>query len=196
MAKVISEKVKAFYYQYPNIAIVVTSHGQGKDNAMAVGFHARVSVLPPYYGIGITSNHFTYELITKTKEFGVNFLPFEEVRLVASVGGCTGREVDKFQMFKITKEEPIKTKVPILKAAYLSYECKLVEDKGYDGFYRWLVGEIVAMHCLSEAITPQGILNLEKVSPLQYLGRGLYITTSKDTIKHLDHRVYGKMAVE
>ena len=158
---------------------------------MAVAWHAPISFKPPLYGVSISPKRFTYQLIVDSKEFGINFLPFEAAELVASVGGSKGSEVDKFHRFNIAKNKPIRTAVPILEAAYAAYECQLVDDRGY-GDHRWLVGEIVAVHWLEEAFTPDEIIDLDKVSSILYLGNELYVTTSKDTIKSLDRKVYGK----
>ncbi len=190
MDKVISQEVGTFYQHYPRIAVVVTAQAEGRDNAMAVAWHAPISREPPLYGVSISPKRFTYQLIAESKEFGVNFLPFAEAELVASVGGSGGYEIDKFQRFNIARDKPVKTAVPILKAAYAAYECKLVDDRGY-GDHRWLVGEIVAVHRLREAFTPEETLDLDKVSPILYLGHERYVTASKD-IRYLDREVYGK----
>ncbi len=190
MDKVITEDIGAFSQHYPKVAAIVTAQASGRDNAMAVAWHTSISVKPPLYGVSISPKRFTYQLIAERKECGVNFLPFAEAELVASVGGSKGYEIDKFHRFNITKDKPVKTAVPILKAAYAAYECKLVDDRGY-GDHRWLVGEIVAVHLLREALTPEETLDLDKVSPILYLGHELYLTTSKD-IRYLDREVYGK----
>ncbi|MDI6815023.1 MAG: flavin reductase family protein [Dehalococcoidales bacterium] len=191
MAKVISDSIGGFHQHYPKIATIVTAHAKGRDNAMAVAWHTAISFSPPLYGVSISPKRFTYRLIVDSKEFGVNFLPFEAAELVASVGGSKGREVDKFHKFNIAKDESVRTAVPILKAAYAAYECKLVDDKGY-GDHRWLVGEIVAVHWQKEFFTSEEILDLDKIYPILYLGRELYLTTAKDRLRSLDREVYGK----
>ena len=190
MDKVITEDIGAFFQHYPKVAVIVTAQAGGRANAMAAAWHTSISFKPPLYGVAISPKRFTYQLIAESKEFGVNFLPFARAELIASVGGSKGYEIDKFQMFNIARDKPVKTAVPILKAAYAAYECKLVDDRGY-GDHRWLVGEIVAVHLLREALTPEETLDLEKVSPILYLGHELYLTTSKD-IRYLDREVYGK----
>ena len=155
MAKVISEDIGEFYQHYPNIAAIVTAQAKGRQNAMAVAWHTPISFTPPLYGIAISPKRFTYQLIVDSKEFGVNFLPFEQAELVASVGGSKGEGIDKFRRFNIAKDKPLKTEVPILKAAYAAYECQLVDDRGY-GDHRLLVGEIVAVHLLEGAFTSRG----------------------------------------
>ena len=191
MAKVVSQDVGAFYQHYPKVAMIVTAHAKEKDNAMAVAWHTSISSNPPLYGIAISPKRFTYELIVDSKEFGVNFLPLDAAELVASVGGSKGQEVDKFHQFNIARDKSVKTAVPILKTAYAAYECKLVDDRSY-GDHRFLVGEIVAVHWLKDAFTPEEILDLDKVHPILYVGKDLYTTTSRDTARTIDRKVYGK----
>lgn len=191
MAKVSMEGVGEFYHHYPRVATIVTVHARGKDNAMAVAWHSSLSMSPPLYGISISPRRFTLELILEAKEFGVNFMPAEKAEVVASVGGSSGREVDKFQRFGIAKDEPLKTSVPILKDAYACYECKLVDYKTY-GDHVWVVGEILATHFDEELFTREQVLNLECVAPALYLGAELYTVPAKDAIRYLDRKVYGR----
>ena len=184
MTKVISEGLTKFYQQYPRILVVVTAQARGKRNAMTVARHSVVSTTPPAYGVSLSSEAFTYQLIADSKEFGVNFLPYDEAELVDAIGSSKGQEIDKFQRFNIAVDKPVKTAVPILKAAYAAYECKVVDDRGYGGS-RWVVGEIVAMRVLKECLAPQEILDLDKVSPLLYLGQQHYLTVARETVKYM-----------
>jgi len=180
-----------FSYQYPRLVVVVTSHARGRDNAMAVAWHSPVSVKPPLYGIAITPGRSSYELILESKEFGVNFLPFEKAELMASVGGSKGKEIDKFEKFHIGKDKGRKTSIPLLTDAYAAYECNLIDHKAY-GDHEWLVGEIVATHVLEEAFTPEGVLDVAKFNPSLYLSGDYYLTTIKDSPKRLDRKIYGR----
>ena len=188
MAKTVSERIGEFYYHYPNIAAIVTAQAKGRKNAMAVAWHMPVSSRPPLYGIAVSPKRFTGELITESKQFGVNFLPFAEAKLVALVGGSKGWEVDKFQKFNIATDKSLKIAVPILKAAYAAYECQLVDDREY-GDHRWFIGEIVAVHWQKDAMTPGGVVDLAKISPILYLGNNLYLTPAKDAISYIDREV-------
>ncbi|MCK4369224.1 MAG: flavin reductase [Dehalococcoidales bacterium] len=191
MAKVITEDIGAYYHHYPRVAAIVTAQAKGRQNAMAVAWHTSLSFSPPLYAISLSPKRFTYQLIVASKEFGVNFLPFSQAGLVASVGGSKGEEIDKFRQFDIAQDKPVKTQVPILKDAYAAYECQLIDDKGY-GDHRLLVGEIVAVHSLREAFAPEETLDLAEVSPVFYLGNERYVSVSRETVKHLDRKVYGK----
>ncbi|TET25237.1 MAG: flavin reductase family protein [Dehalococcoidia bacterium] len=192
MTKITSEDTGVFYHHYPAVTVVVTAHVGGRENAMAAAWHTPISFSPPLYGVALSPKRFTYQLITKSREFGVNFLPSEKAELVAAVGGSKGGEVDKFQAFNILKDSPIRTAVPILKDAYAAYECQLVDDRAY-GDHRLLVGQIVAVHWLPEAFTADETLDLDKINPVLYLGRERYLTALKGAIKTLDREIYGKV---
>jgi flavin reductase (DIM6/NTAB) family NADH-FMN oxidoreductase RutF len=134
------------------------------------------------YGIAVSPKRFTYQLLTESREFGINFIPLEKASLAAAIGGTSGQQMDKFDGFSIKKAKPLKTAAPILEDAYAAYECKLVDSKPY-GDHMWIVGEIVAVHFLEEAFTPAGILDLDKIKPLLYLGSDYYASTDKKSIR-------------
>ena len=191
MAKVNMEGVGEFYHHYPRGATIVTVHARDRDNAMAVAWHCSLSMSPPLYGVSISPKRLTLELILEAGEFGVNFIPFDKSELIASVGGISGREIDKFQRFGIARERPLRTSVPIMEDAYACYECQLVEHKTY-GDHEWVIGQVVASHFEEALFTEKQVLDLERVAPSLYLGAELYTTVAKDTIRHLDRKVYGK----
>lgn len=183
MPKIVTEKVGKFSQHYPKIAVIVTASARGKDNAMTAAWHSSISRNPPLYGVSISPKRFTYQLITESKEFGINFMPWQKASLAARVGGTSGQEMDKFERFDIEREKPLRTEVPILKDAYATYECKLVDSKPY-GDHIWVVGEIVAVHFLEEAFTSEEILDLAEIKPVLYLGsEEFYATTDKDSLQ-------------
>jgi flavin reductase (DIM6/NTAB) family NADH-FMN oxidoreductase RutF len=194
MPKILKEKVGDMLEQlhyYPKNTAFITSHWKGRDNVMPSTWNTPVSVNPPLYGVTISPSGFTYQLIVKSKEFGVNFLTFQQVKLAAATGGCSGSEVDKFQRFAIDTEKAVKTAVPILKDAYVSYECKVVDEKDF-GDHRFFIGEIVAVHFETEVFTAREQLDMNMINPILYIGRDVYLTTAGHTTKKLDRQVYSE----
>jgi len=186
MSKIRTEDVGEFYQHYPKLAAVVTVKTKDKDreNAMAAAWHCSLSFKPPLYGVAISPKRFSYNLILEAKEFAINFLPIESRFTIASVGRTSGRDLEKFEKFQIAKEQPLKISSPILKDAYVAYECKLVEHHTY-GDHEWFVGEVVAVHYLKEALDERGVLNLDKIKPAFYLGEDLYAEMEKVAIHHI-----------
>lgn len=181
MPKIVTEDIGKFSQHYPKVAVIVTASARGRDDAMTAAWHSSISLKPPLYGVAIAPKRFTYQLITESREFGINFIPSEKASLAAAIGGTSGQQMDKFERFNIRKEKPLKTTVPVLKDAYAAYECKLVDSKPY-GDHIWIVGEIVAVHFLEEAFTPAEILDLNKIKPLLYLGSDFYASTDKNSV--------------
>ena len=188
MAKQRMEGVGEFYQHYPRTAVILTAHAGGRDSAMAVAWHMTICSNPPLYGVTVNLKRFTRDLILKSGEFGVNFLPLEKAQLIAWVGGVSGSEADKFEKFKIIKDESVKTSVPILKDAYVAYECKVVDHKTYYDANEWFVGQIVATYFHEEVFTKEQTLDLTKVSPALYLGGDLYATASKESVRYVDRK--------
>jgi flavin reductase (DIM6/NTAB) family NADH-FMN oxidoreductase RutF len=181
MSRIVTEDIGKFGQHYPKVAVIVTASARGRDDAMTAAWHSSISFKPPIYGVAVTSKRFTYQLITESREFGINFIPLEKAALAAAVGGTSGQQMDKFQRFGIKKEKPLKTTVPILKDAYAAYECRLIDSKPY-GDHIWIVGEIVAVHVSKEAFTPEEGLDLNRTKPLLYVGSDSYASVDKDSV--------------
>lgn len=181
MPKIVTEDIGKFGQHYPKVAVILTASAGGRDDAMTAAWHSSISLRPPIYGVAVTSKRFTYHLITESREFGINFIPLEKAALAAAVGGTSGQQIDKFEKLNIQKEKSLKTGAPILKDAYAAYECKLLDSKPY-GDHLWIVGEIVAVHYLEEALTPAQLLDLNKTKPLLYLGSDLYGSVDRNSV--------------
>jgi flavin reductase (DIM6/NTAB) family NADH-FMN oxidoreductase RutF len=179
--RIVGEDIGKFSHHYPRVAVIVTASAGGRHAAMTAAWHSSISLTPPLYGVAVAPKRFTYRLIAESREFGINFIPAEKASLAATVGGTSGQEMDKFERFNIQIEKPLKTTAPIIKDAYAAYECKLVDSKPY-GDHLWIVGEIVALHFLEEAFTPAGVLDLERMKPLLYLGSDFYVSTDRNSI--------------
>jgi len=181
MSKVVTEDIGKFGQHYPKQAVIVTSSARGKDDAMTAAWHSSISLRPPIYGVAVTSKRFTYQLIRESREFAVNFISLEKASLAAAIGGTSGQQIDKFEKLGIEKEKPSKTTAPILHDAYAAYECKLLDSRPY-GDHIWIVGEIVAVHFLEEALTAAEVLDMAKIKPLLYLGSDTYSSVDAKSI--------------
>lgn len=176
-------EMEAFYHYCPAIAMIVTVCRGPEKDAMAAAWHSPVSFSPPLYGVAIAPKRHTYEMINEAREFGFNFVPFEMAELVAQVGGCSGRDVDKFPQFGIQEVHPIETSAPIIRESYAAYECRLYASTTY-GDHEWFVGEVVATHIDSSAFDEKGVIDVGKAIPTPYLGNDFYLKmTASESVK-------------
>ena len=126
-------------------------------------------------------------MIMQSREFGINFMPFEAARLVAATGGPSGKIVDKFNTYRLHKDTSVKTGVPILSSAYVSFECRLEEHHNL-GDHTLFIGRVVALHQAENAFNQDGTLNIEAIKPVLYLGRDKYLEIENFNIRHMDRR--------
>ncbi len=175
MAKTVRTDVDPFFFHYPANATIVTSHARGRDNAMAVAWHTAVSRKPTIYLVSISPKRFTFELVVESGEFVVNFMPRNQGELVAMVAGCSGRDVDKFQALQIASKPGSRVKAAVLEGSHAAYECRLVDRHSY-GDHDLFVGEVVAVQWEASAFTSEGLLDVERVPPIVYLGEDRYAT--------------------
>ncbi|MEM5811265.1 MAG: flavin reductase family protein [Candidatus Aenigmatarchaeota archaeon] len=165
-----------FYHYYPCLpCVVVVKHGE-KLNGMSVAWNTGLSFEPPLFGVSISPKRFTYSLIKEAKEFTANFLSFKDIKIIAGFGRISGRNIDKFKTFKAEIENSKFISTPILKNAYASYECKVI-DIIKTGDHDLFVGKILGIHYDEELFEKETkIPNMEKIQLALYLGADFYIS--------------------
>lgn len=170
------------YFFYPQLVCIVGvfDHGRDSCNFAPVVWASPMSSDPPLFGICLSPKTYSYELALKAGEFTLNFLDASQAPLVQRLGKLSGHSTDKVQALNLplTPSEHVRT--PTLAMAYVAAECQL-RDRHPVGDQVLLVGEVLRVHVLPGAFDADGVLRVERVSPLFYLGSGQYVTTERRT---------------
>jgi flavin reductase (DIM6/NTAB) family NADH-FMN oxidoreductase RutF len=171
------------YFYYPRLAAIVgvRDEASGRANFAPVTWASPLSSKPPLYGVCLTPSTHTHSLVLASGEFTVNFLPASHAALAADLGRLSGREVDKVEALGLDLQAGEALATPCLAAAYVAVECLLV-DRHLLGDQTLLVGEVQLIHAAPEAFDGDGVLRLEKVQPLLYLGCNHYATADASTV--------------
>ncbi len=178
--KVYSEKIKTFYYLNPSLAALITcvdSHGY--SNIITVAWHASISAYPPLYGVSISPKRHSHNLILDSGEFVVNFASFEILDKVHYCGKHSGRDVNKFEETGFTSTKATRVGAPLIQECYAHLECRLWDHRVY-GDHLWFVGEVISVDYDEEALHPTGLLRIDEISPIYYLGSNTYTTIDKN----------------
>lgn len=176
---------KTVMHCYPGMVALVTCEFEGKRNIMSAGWHTYLSIDPPMYGVAIGTERHTHPLVKGAGEYAINFVPAEFAHYIQKCGTLSGREVDKFEEIGIEFEPGESVKCPILKEAYVAYECKVVDMQTY-GDHDWVVGTIETFWRDEERFLKNGMPDWEKLSIPLYLGRSEYLVADgKQTILNL-----------
>jgi flavin reductase (DIM6/NTAB) family NADH-FMN oxidoreductase RutF len=182
--KSVKSRFKKFQYFYPYTVALVGARSGNRVNFMSCAWHTALSFEPPLFGILISKKRLTHEIISEAREFTVNFLSFDRIKLAAQMGRKSGHDIDKVKEFGIRLRPAKVLTSPLIEDAYVAFECRLAEVRPF-GDHDLFVGEVLAVHEDAHAFNSDGILNPMKVRPLLYLGSDFYITIDPDTFKHV-----------
>jgi flavin reductase (DIM6/NTAB) family NADH-FMN oxidoreductase RutF len=132
--------------QLPIRPVYLVSTGQeGKKNIITVGMFAFFSGKPTLVGVGIAPSRYSFDLIRQSGEFVVNVVDQNLMEAVGICGEKSGREVDKFELAKLTPKKGIKVNAPLIEESPVSIECKVVKEVE-TGDHVWFIGEVLAVH--------------------------------------------------
>ena len=166
------------YFYYPRLVCVVGVRDEAKHttNFTPVAWTTPLSSDPPLFGICLSPSTYSHQLVLKTGEFTVNFLSHEHAALAEALGKLSGRDTDKVRALKLELEPGQALSTPSLAVAYACAECVLLE-RHHVGDQTLLVGEVQRIHASPGAFDADGVLRLEQLNPLLYLGSNRYATT-------------------
>ncbi len=158
------------------VYLVSAEHG-GKKNIITIGMFAFFSGKPTLVGIGIASSRFSFDLIRRSGEYVVNVVDEKLMGAVRICGEKTGREVDKFELAKLTPEKGVKVNAPAIRESPVSVECKVVKELEV-GDHVWFIGEVVATQVREGHRWNDGLL-------LKWIGEeAFYYKTGKELGKY------------
>lgn len=178
MAKKLLETV--FRPVYPTPAALITSAAEdGTPNIIVLGECFNISIARPVVvGLAIMPSRYSYELIERSGEFGVNFPTADLVEVVDRCGSVSGRKVgDKFAHVGLTPFPATKIKAPLIVECPVNLECKVVDiiPAGDHDLFR---GEVVAQHVDEKCLDADGNIAAPSLNPLCYI-LGQYWSTGK-----------------
>lgn len=155
---------------YPTPAALITSASEnGRANIITLGEVFNISVdQPVILGIAIRKGRHSHQLISFTRQFGVNFPTSAMAEVVDRCGGCSGRDVDKFQAFGLTPVPSEKIRPPLIAECPLCVECEVIGIQEI-GDHDLFLGEAVAQHVAGNALTEDGRIRVEALDPLCYV---------------------------
>jgi flavin reductase (DIM6/NTAB) family NADH-FMN oxidoreductase RutF len=154
---------------YPCPVVLVTCVDErGLPNIITLAWVGAACSEPPMLSMGIRPGRYSYDLISKTKEFVVN-IPTERILEKTDFCGISsGLEADKFSETGLTPMKSSRVKPPLIKECPVNMECVLRQIAKL-GSHHLFLGEIVAVHVDSEILDEKGRIDYAKALPISYL---------------------------
>lgn len=156
-------------YLEPGPIVLVSSHWQGRDNIMTMGWHCILEFAPSLFGCMISSGNHSFDMIRKSGECVINLPTTVLTDIVCRIGNCSGSAVDKFAEFGLTASPAEWVSAPIIEQCHAAFECKLHDDVLVDK-YNYFIFEIVKAHVAARPAHPE---------TLHYTGDGVFMVAGK-----------------
>ncbi|MFX1587414.1 MAG: flavin reductase family protein [Promethearchaeota archaeon] len=143
-------------YFMSEAALLVTIDKNNKPNVMALLYKMIGEMWGlPIITIGVAPSRYSFELLTKNiDEFTINIPSNKIIRAIEIAGDYSGRDVDKFNEAGLDIIPGKRIKVPTIKDAILSYECKvrhIAKSSDLSDHYLFF-GEILAAYASNDII--------------------------------------------
>jgi len=96
---------------------------------MTLAWHTMLDFTPPLIGIVLSEQNHSFKALLKTKECAINIPTRELSKAIAGCGNTSGRDLDKFTAFGLTRKTAKFIKAPLIAECYASFECKVVDTR-------------------------------------------------------------------
>ena len=157
--------------------VMVSCGDMERANIVTVAWTGILNTIPPKTYISLRPSRYSYEIIKKTGEFVINLTTAELIRTADSCGVYTGRKVDKFTKYSLTKTEAFEVSAPVIGECPLSLECR-VTDIVPLGSHDMFIADIVAVDVDETLLDKEGKLHLDRAH-LAAFAHGEYFELGK-----------------
>lgn len=160
----------------PVTVVLVSCGDMEKSDIVTIAWAGTVNSDPPMLSISVRRSRYSYELIKESGEFVVNLIDRDMVAVCDGCGVVSGRNVDKFKKFSLTKEPCEKIKAPAVSECPLSMEC-VVRERVELPTHVMFIAEIVNVRARDEWIR-DGKLFMPEGQPVGYV-QNRYVSTGE-----------------
>ena len=158
----------------PGPIVLVSSAWKKQTNIMTMGWHMVMEFTPSLFGCLISSGNHSFEMIRKSRQCVINLPTADLAATVVKIGNTSGRDIDKFAAFGLTKAPATEVSAPLIEECYANFECRLV-DAGQVKKYNVFIFEVVKAHVATSPKYPKTI---------HYRGDGEFMISGSETRKY------------
>lgn len=116
--------------------VLISTSWEGRESIMAQSWHTMIEFEPPTIACVISSANYSHELLDQSGECSINIPTVEIGAKVAACGNSSGRDVDKFAAFSLSRNQASEISASLVGDCYASLECRVVDRiRKYELFF-------------------------------------------------------------
>lgn len=163
---------RAYRLLEPGPVVLLTTSQKGRDNVMTQSWHTMLEFEPPLVGLVVSNRNYSFDVLEATRECVINIPTAKLARQVVGCGNTSGRKIDKFERFRLTREPASMVRAPLIAECYASLECCVIDARLVEKYGLFVVETVKAW------VDP----SLTNPHTLHHRGMGLFAITGR-TIK-------------
>ena len=160
-------KWKPGTFVYPVPPVLVSCGDMNKSNILTIAWTGIVCTDPAMTYISIRKERYSYELIKENKEFVINLASSNLAKVVDLCGVKSGKQIDKFKEFGLTKEAASTISSPMIKECPISIECRVKEIKEL-GSHDMFLAEVLAINVDEKYLDASGKFDMDACDLIAY----------------------------
>ena len=160
-------KWKAGTMVYPLPAVMVSCGDFDNANIITVAWTGTICTNPAMTYISIRPERYSYDIIKNTGEFVINLTTKKLARSTDFAGVRSGKDINKFEVLKLTKEKANEVSVPLIKESPINIECKVTEIKEL-GSHHMFIAKVLCVDVDEKYLDKTGRFNMEKCGLMAY----------------------------
>ncbi len=112
----------------PGPVVMLTTADGGYCDVMAMSWHMMVAFAPPTIACLVSGGDHSFGALNKTGECVIAIPDAALAETVVAVGNVSGRTVDKFKAFGLTRVPAQKVAPPLIGECFANLECRVADD--------------------------------------------------------------------
>jgi len=116
---------KVYQLLEPGPVVLLTTASRGRANVMTMSWHMMIEFEPPQAACVVSGNNFSFAALRATRECVIAIPARKLAQKVVQVGNTSGRDVDKFAKFGLSKLPAACVAPPLVAECFANLECKV-----------------------------------------------------------------------
>ena len=120
---------KVYQLIEPGPVVMLTTARKGRADIMTMSWHMMVDFAPPLIACVVSDADYSFAALRATGECVIAIPAVELAPKVVKVGNSSGRDIDKFAAFGLTKLPAEQVKAPLVKECFANIECRVTDTR-------------------------------------------------------------------
>lgn len=109
--------------------VLLATASRGRANVMPMSWHTMLEFEPPLLACVVSNRNASFAVLRATRECVIAIPTVDIARQVVGCGNVSGRKVDKFAAFGLTRKPASKVAAPLIAECYANLECRVVDTR-------------------------------------------------------------------